>query len=228
MKEAYFAKQQNIDNMRHCLTQAAEVLTRNHVKVQGALPGASPRFTIIQSFYVPGGTSENESIRTQSLNEIESVISANSGGVVSYRPSTMDVYRSVLTALHFNNYIWNATTSTYVSKREDAGGLYMRHPKKDIEPVATWDYASVCMSDCTLYLSFGDGKFRLDPKKFERYIESQTYYVTNRRQREFVEKAELVAKTLREMSAIAGRDCSGHWRTSPNYDMINAMVIDIK
>ncbi len=226
MKECYYRNHQVIDSMRQGLEAAAAVFTRNHAKVLSVSSGMTPTITVLQSFYHPEGVQDVlYHIRKQTVDELDRILAASDTTVFSYRPTALEVYRSIITRLHFNNYLWDANLSQYVPKNESHGDRYRRSPK-DIEVIEHQglDFINACL----YYLTFDGKKFVIDEDKFQQFVEKNSYFVTNKRQKAYLEKALLVSKCLKEMGEMLGKPVPGHYSEVPNYTLINVMISSIK
>lgn len=226
MKEVFYRNQGAIDSMRQTLTDAAAVFTRNHAKVLEVSSEMTPRITIIQSFYDPE-VSRNliDYVREHTLDELDHILSGHDISVFSYRPTTMDVYRSLVSRLHFNNYLWNSSTSQYEPKNRTAAGKYVRSDK-DIETLG--QHSLDFVNNCLTYLTFDGKKFVVNEDKFQAFVDKNSFFVTNKRQKEYLEKALLVSKCLKEMGEMLGKPVPGHYCEVPNYALINSMISGIK
>ena len=226
MKECYYRNQQVIDSMRQDLEAAAAVFTRNHAKVLAVSSAMTPTITVLQSLYDPEGIQEVlYHIRKQTVEELDRILDAIDTSVFSYRPTSMDVYRSLITRLHFNNYLWDAHFSRYVPKNESHGDRYRRSPK-DIEVLERQNLEF--FNACLYYVKFDGKKFVIDEDKFQQFVDRNSFFVTNKRQNEFLEKALLVSKCLKEMGEMLGKPVSGYYSEVPNYAFLNAMISSIK
>lgn len=224
MKEEFFVNKQNVVNFRQSLETASKILTENHKKVTAFSKDMTPLVTIIVSFYQPDYPDGSESVRKQIEEEILRILTSKAEAIglpILLDTSAKNMALDLINKCHCNNYIYVPQTRSYEPKRKGLSG-YVRS-EKDITPVM-----SVTLDNCVTYLSFQDNKFTINERAFSKYVESQTMYATNKRQLEFVRKAELISKTIAEMEEIAGKPLPGHYSDKVNYAMVYAIIGNIK
>ena len=98
-------------------------------------------------------------------------------------------------------------------------------------PVTPFAYASaitVAVGQECEAVRFSGKKFVIDEDKFQQFVDRNSFFVTNKRQNEFLEKALLVSKCLKEMGEMLGKPVSGYYSEVPNYAFLNAMISSIK